>query len=93
MGVKQKTPTPFVGAGSVRTVTPNLTGPWTAVAKGVDDLLNVRFEDRKNVAIEQGEIDSQGLVTYDENGRLNPITNLPDDNSYYSQSLKKTMIT
>ena len=89
MGVKQKTPTPFVGAGSVRTVTPNLTGPWTAVAKGVDDLLNVRFEDRKNVAIEQGEIDSQGLVTYDENGRLNPITNLPDDNSYYSQSLKQ----
>jgi len=32
MGVKQKTPTPFVGAGSVRTVTPNLSGVGTAIA-------------------------------------------------------------
>jgi len=89
MGVKQKTPTPFVGAGSVKTVTPNLTGPWTAIAEGADQILNRRLDDRKDKAIEQGELDSWGLITYDDDGNLNPISNLPKDNTFYSQSLRQ----
>ena len=88
MGVKVKTPTPFIGAGQIGTMTPNLTGPWTAISEVADDVLQGRFEDRKNSAIEQGKIDSHGLITYDDNGNLNPLSNLPSDTSYYSQSVK-----
>ena len=49
MGVKVKTPSPFVGAGQVGTVTPNLSGLGSAIAGVADDLLTTRFEDRKQV--------------------------------------------
>jgi len=88
MGVKQKTPTPFVGAGSVKTITPNLGGLGSAIAGSADDLLTTRFEDRKQVALDNAEIDSHALIKYDENGKLMPITNLPQDDSWYSQSLR-----
>ena len=88
MGVKVKTPSPFVGAGSVGTFTPNLSGMGNAIAGVAGDLLTTRFEDRKQVALEEGEIQSHNLITYDENGQLKPITSLPEDNTWYSQALR-----
>ena len=46
MGVKVKTPTPFIGAGQIGTVTPNLSGMGSAIAGVADDLLKTRFEER-----------------------------------------------
>jgi hypothetical protein len=88
MGVKVKTPSPFVGAGSVATVTPNLSGMGSAIAGVADDLLTTRFEDRKISALEQAEIDSHDFINYDDNGKLKPITFLPKDNTWYSQGIR-----
>jgi hypothetical protein len=90
MGVKQKTPTPFVGAGSVRTVTPNLSGVGTAIAQGANDLLQQRFADRKALAIENGNIAGSNFITYDENGNLENLKPLPQGNTYYEQALRQS---
>ena len=88
MGVKVKTPTPFVGAGQIGTMTPNLSGMGSAIAGVADDLLTTRFEDRKISALEQAEIDSHDFINYDDEGNLKPITSLPKDNSWYSQGIR-----
>tara|TARA_R110000796_G_C14567748_1_gene435486 strand:+ start:105 stop:3401 length:3297 start_codon:yes stop_codon:yes gene_type:complete len=88
MGVKVKTPTPFIGAGQIGTITPNLSGMGSAIAGVADDLLKTRFEDRKQTALEQGTIDSHDLITYGQNGQLEPVKTLPEDNTWYSQAVR-----
>ncbi len=92
MGVKQKTPTPFVGAGSVRTVTPDLTSNWSALKDSASLLLSQRMQERKDSAIEAGELAGQQMVDYDENGNLQTINSLPQGNTYYEQAQRNSAV-
>mgnify|MGYP003634542571 FL=1 len=90
MGVKVKTPTPFVGAGQIGTVTPDLTSGWGSLVQTSNNLLNQRFEDRKNKAIEAGELAGKEMITYDNDGNLQSLASLPQGDTYYEQSLKNS---
>ena len=90
MGVKVKTPSPFIGAGQVATYTPNLSGMGNAIADTANDLLKTRFEDRALRADEQGTTDGSNFVTYDDKGNLQNLGNLPEGDTFYDQAFKKS---
>jgi len=88
MGVKQKTPTPFVGAGSVRTLTPNLLGLGGSIANGANAILDKRFQERKRIAEEEGNTAGSNFITYDKDGNLENLKPLPKGDTYYEQALR-----
>ena len=90
MGVKVKTPTPFIGAGQIGTVTPNLSGMGSAIAGVADDLLKTRFEERALRADEQGTTDGSNFITYNDKGDLQNLGNLPEGDTFYDQAFKKS---
>lgn len=50
------------------------------------------MQERKDSAIEAGELAGQQMVNYDENGNLQTINSLPQGNTYYEQAQRNSAI-